>query len=131
MKKMFTLAFTAILLSGSVFAQYGSRDYDKDRDNDNNRNGGWHDNKDGKNDKYGKGAYYFTARERDMEIAGINREYDRRIQAVKNRFFMNRRQKEYQIYTLDDQRRMEIKQVWAKFNDRRNKFGDYRPGRNW
>jgi hypothetical protein len=129
MKKMFTLVLTAILISGAAFAQYGPKDYGNNGNgNGNGRNTGWNDNK---GDKYGKGAYYFSARDRDMEIADINREYDRKMQVVKNRFFMSRRQKEAQLCALDDQRKMEIKQVWAKFNDRKNKYGDYRPGRNW
>lgn len=121
MKKMFTLVLTAVLLTGSVFAQYGpGKDYSKD-----SRNTGWHDN-----DKKG-GFYFYTARERDMDIAKINREYDRKINAVKNKFMMNRFQKQRQISFLEDERRDEIRMVFAKFNDRRNKGDDRGYGKRW
>ncbi len=114
MKKIFTLLFSMALLS-TAFAQYGPKD-DQGRNNrdvyaDNHHRG-----------QGGYGSYYFTARERDMQIAQINREYNYRIRSVKNHFFMGWYQKKRQINYLENKRNSEINAVYAKFNDRRNRF---------
>lgn len=122
MKKIFTLLFATIML-GTAFAQYGQKDQ-RDRSNNNDvyaANNNWG------NDHYGKGygTYVFTAREKNMQVAQINREYDYRIQSVKNKPFMAWFQKKRQINDLELQRDAEIRQVMAKFNSPKNKFGDY------
>ncbi len=117
MKKTFTLLVAVLLTSAAAFAQYGQGDRDRDygyNGHSNNRGGG----------KF----YFFTAKERDMQIAQINREYAGKIQAVKNKFFMMRNVKEKQIRALKQQRDSEISAVWLKYNDKRNK-GDGRNGR--
>jgi hypothetical protein len=80
MKTIFTLLFTMAMFS-TTFAQYGQRGQ-RDRDNDvyaSNDNRGYdHHDK-------GYGGYVFTPRERDMQIAQINRDYDYRMQCVKNK----------------------------------------------
>jgi hypothetical protein len=131
MKKIFTLLFTTAML-GTAFAQYGQKDQrDRTKENDvyvSNDNRGYdkHDNdfdRDGKG--YGRGAYIFTAREKDMQIARINREYAYKIQSVKNKVFMSWFQKKRMINNLEAQRENEIRQVMFKFNSPKNKFGDH------
>ena len=122
MKKIFTLLFTTTMLS-TAFAQYGQKDQrDRGRDNDvyasnNNRD----------KDHYGKGygTYVFTAREKNMQIDQIAREYNYRIQSVKNKPFMAWFQKKRQIANLEAQRDAEICQVNDKFNSPKNQLGDY------
>ena len=123
MKKIFTLLFATAMLS-SAFAQYGSRD---DRDYKNGRDVVINDGQRGfdKDDNRFGGKYYFTAREKDMQIARINREYDYKIQSVKSKFLMSWMQKKRQIEFLKDQREKEIFLVIAKFKDRRNQCNDY------
>jgi len=122
MKKIFTLLIAATIFS-TAFAQYGQkgqRDSNKDNDdyayNDNHR----YD----KHDKGNNGWYIFTPRERDMEIAQINRSYDYKIRSVKSQFFTSWFHKQRQIRFLEEQRDKEIHAVKYKFSDRRNKFGD-------
>ena len=122
MKKIFTLLFSTALLSTAAFAQYGQRDkhddvivvygnhYDKDFGRDDR--------------KFGRGAYIFTAKERDIAINQINREYSYKIQSIQNRFGMSRFQKRRMINNLEAERNEEIAMVWAKFNHKKNKFGD-------
>ena len=43
-----------------------------------------------------------------MEIARINREYDSKIDRVRNNFFMFRFEKQRQIHWLQEQRQQEI-----------------------
>ena len=92
MKKIFTL-LVSVTLFASAFAQYktgGDKDYGKGRDavysdrykKDNDRGGNY---------------YSFSARERDMQIAQINRDYDYKIREVKSRWFMPRFKKEEMI----------------------------------
>ncbi len=146
MKKIFTLLFSSALLTTAAFAQYGQRDkhadviivnsnngYDKNHDRDGrdyDRDGRNYD-RDGKG--YSRGAFIFTARERDMQLNQINREYSYKIQSVKNRYGMSWYQKKRIIYNLDEQRDQEIAMVWAKFNHKKNKFGDNgrRNGDRW
>lgn len=123
MKKIFTLLFSMALLS-TALAQYGS----KDNQDWNNREV-WADNHHRGNGDYG---YYFSARERDMQIAQINREYNYRIREVKNHFFMGWFQKKRQVNYLQNKRNSEINAVYAKFNDRRNRFNhDRRYNNRW
>ena len=131
MKKTITLIAVAALISSASFAQYNNPRNNGDRNRDvvvydNNGKGG------------DRGTYYFTARERDMEIAAINREYYRKIEAVKSKLFMGRSKKERVIYSLEAERNAEVRNVIAKFNDRRNKFdrrdkryGDHDRRNNW
>jgi len=123
MKKIFTLVFATAMLS-TAFAQYGQK---SQHNQDNDRNDyAYIDHMDyGKPGKGHFGPYVFTPRDRDMQIAQINREYDFKVNRVKQQVFVSWFQKKRQISALEDQRSFEIKAVWAKFTDRRNKFGDH------
>lgn len=132
MKKIFTLLFSTALLS-TAFAQYGQKDQkDNGRDvyasnagRDNDR----HDNDFGKGGRgYERGTYVFTLREKNMQIEQIYREYNYKIQSVKNKPFMAWFQKKRMIDNLEAQRAAEICQVNDKFNSSRNLFVSY--GRN-
>ena len=129
MKKIFTLVL-AVAFVASANAQYGNdrqEDYgtkrnkdvvfDDDRyKNDNNRYDDHHSN----------GKW-----EMEREIAQINREYDQRIQSVKFNFFMNPFRKERMIYRLEDQRRDEIKMVYARSNNRHDQYYERRKRWQW
>lgn len=132
MKKIITL-MAAVLLVASSFAQYHSDnenrydDNDKDRDvvyDDNNRFNKDHNNR--RNDRY-----TFGNRERDIQIAQINREYDRKIERVKHKMFMSRSKKESIICSLEDNRRYEIKKVYARNHRRNDRFYDRDSRRHW
>jgi len=128
MKKIFTLLVSTVMLS-TAFAQYGQRDQHRKTDvyvvTDNK---GFD-----KHDKNGWGGYYFTPKERDMQIAQINKEYSFKIQAVKNKPFMSFFQKKRMIKNLEEQRDGEIRAVIFKFNDKRNQYGDLykKDNRRW
>jgi hypothetical protein len=139
MKKIFTLLFSTALFTTAAFAQYGHRDrhddvyvnqqtdimvtygnrYDKDFGRDGKR--------------FGRGAYVFTARERDIAIYQINREFSYRIQGVRNKFGMSWFHKKRIINNLEMERDAEIAEVWRMFNSKKNKFGDNgrRYGNRW
>jgi len=123
MKKIFTLLVVTTAMLGSAFAQYNGKDEKS-----------WNDvaansRFDKDNDKFNGGKYYFTPKERDMQIAQVKREYDHKIQAVRSKFLMSTFQKKRQIEFLKDQREKEIARVIYKFNDRKNQYGDKR--KNW
>ena len=131
MKKIITL-MAAVLLVASSFAQYHSDnekryDDDEDRDvvyNDNSRFNKDHNNR--RNDRY-----TFGNRERNMQIAQINRKYDRKIERVKHKMFMSRSKKESIICSLEDNRRYEIKKVYARNHRRNDRFDDRDSRRHW
>ena len=123
MKKIFTLA-VAVTIFTSTFAQYkdgGRRDdnYNKGKD------ASWNDNGYKKDNDRFNDSYSFSMRERDMQIAQINRDYDYKIREVKSRWFMPRFKKEEMIRVLNYQRQDEINRVYAKFSDRRNHYDDH------
>lgn len=120
MKKMFTL-FMATAILQTAFAQYEQKNQ-REQKKENDR---YVLNDDRDYTKYDKGyhvGYFFTARERDMQINQINRTYDYKIRVVKNNYFINWHQKKQIIKKLDAQRDNEIREVIYKFNDRRNQF---------
>lgn len=126
MKKIFTLLVT-VTIATSVFAQYNKPN------NQNDFTPGkkeviYNDHRFGNDDRHGNHFYSFSAKERDMQIFRINREYDKKIQNVKSRLFVTRFKKEQMIRALNNQREDEIKMLYRKFNDRNNRFND-RDGR--
>ena len=127
MKKTITLLAIAALITTASFAQnnhqrdnnYDQRDnnYGNNRDreiaanNSRERNGNY---------GYEKGSSNFTTREKNIQIASINSDYDRRIESVRNKFFMPRPKKERLIYSLEMQRDAEIRSVLSKYNNSGN-----------
>jgi len=124
MKKIFTLLATVTMFASASFAQYKTGD--KDFGNK-GKDYGYSDGYKKDNDRHDN-YYSFSARERDMQIAQINREYDWKIQNVKSKYFMPRFKKEQQIRMLNEQRGYEIKKVYMKFSDRNNHYDDHDHG---
>ena len=125
MKKIFTLLFTTALL-GTAFAQKDGGDWG-------NHNDGYASNSNRGYNKYGHGNndfYYFTPRERDREIGRINHYYDNKLRSVKREFFMNWYQRNRIINNLEAKRSNESREVYIKFKDRRNRFGNWQRDRN-
>ena len=148
MKKIFTFIVSTTLFT-SAFAQYNNSNqhdhsYDKSKDvavtdsrnqndhgynkgNDAGTNANW--NK--KDDNSYNDNYAFSNRDRDMQIMKINREYNYKIQDVKNNVFMNRFKKQRVISMLEAQRNDEIQKVYAKFNNRHDRHDDKRSNDRW
>ncbi len=103
MKNIFTLLFTTAMLN-SAFAQYYQRNQRDQKGYDNSSdiimNEGSH-GYDKHDDKF-KGGFYFTEREKDMQIAQVNCEYDYKISSVRNQLFMGRYQKIRQVRVLKE-----------------------------
>jgi hypothetical protein len=136
MKKIFTLLF-AVGLFTLAQAQPGTRDNRQTdrRDNQpiNQRDDNRYDNDKSfvainisfdRDDRFGN-SRISNVRKRDMQIARINREYDYRIQRVRNSFFMSRWEKQRQVRFLQDQRQQEIRMVYAKFSKRNHRDDRY------
>ena len=120
MKKIFTLLFAVGIVSIAT-AQPG-------RDNRNGRQPDVvkvivADNDRHDNDRYDRDGYdnnnFGNERRMKMKIAEINREYDYKIQKVRNNFFHNRWEKQRMISQLENQRQREIRMVYAKFKNNR------------
>jgi len=142
MKKIFTLAF-ALGTFALVQAQPGTRDNRDNRqpvppvtqrDNGNGYDNGYENQRDVVvyNNPYDNNnrsdSRFSMERKKKMEILRINREYDMKIQRVRNSFLMFRFEKERQIRMLEQQRQWEIRQVNMRFksNDRRYDRNDDR-----
>jgi hypothetical protein len=123
MKKIFTL-LVGVTIVASSFAQYrsnGGKDDGYKKGNDAVYNDRGYKKDDNRYNNY----YSFSVKERDMQIAKINREYDWKVQDVRKKFYMPRFKKEQMIRQLDDQRRNEIRMLYARFSDRNNRYNDH------
>ena len=146
MKKIFTLLF-AVGMFAAAQAQPGTTDNRQPDRRDNPPTKQQNDDKfdDDKSfvslnvsfdrdDRFGNNRFS-NERKRDMEIAKINREYDYRIQRVKNNYFMSRWEKQRKIRFLQEQRQQEIRMVYAKFSKRNQHDNRYdrndRPNRRY
>ena len=58
-----------------------------------------------------------------MQIAQINREFDYKIQRLRNNFYMSRWEKQREFRFLEDQRQREIRRVYVKFKYK-NRYND-------
>ena len=113
MKKIFTL-LVALGMITLAQAQYGSgknsrdrrndqtsveKDYDRGYDNDGRHNG-------------------FMSPKKQLEFAidRVNREYDWKIDKVRDNFFKSRYQKKREIRFLNEQRKREIRRTYAAFS---------------
>ena len=131
MKRIFTL-FIALGLLTAVQAQNGRGDNrdGRQRDQQTERQFDQRDFDNGySNDQYNKDVRYVKSNpgmERKMakQVAGINREYDFRIQRVKNNFFLSRWEKQRQVRFLQEQRQREIRMVYARFHKNNNRHDD-------
>ena len=119
MKKVITM-FAAIILVASASAQFRNGDHGRGND----RDAVYNDDRYEKNDRRDN-RYSFSARERDMQIAHINREYNQRIHAVRNKWLTGHGKKQRMIRALEDERRYEIRKVYAKFNHPANRYNNH------
>jgi hypothetical protein len=133
MKTIFTL-IAALTITATSFAQYnggGQRDPNYNKGNDVYKGSEVYNDRGGKkDDRRFDRSYSFSKREMDMQIARINRDYDWKIQDIRTRGFGSRRRKEEMIRDLNYQRNAEIRTVYARFNDRNNRFDDHDHGRH-
>jgi hypothetical protein len=128
MKKIITL-FASVILVASAFAQYNDNNQGYGRKSD--RDIVYNDGKFDKRDRQREGRYSFTKRERDYEISRINQEYNNKIKAVTHRWFTSNARKQRVIWSLEEQRKDEIKRVYLKFNSPANRFDHHDRRRNW
>jgi hypothetical protein len=134
MKKIITL-LVSVTMVASAFAQFGGKDQ---RGNSYGKDVVYGDGR-YKDNSFSKNAYFFSPKDRDMQISQINWNYDRQVQSVKNRFFMPRFKKDQMICQLEAQRKSEINMVMMKFNSHDNGYNGYSFGskdghdqrRNW
>ena len=130
MKKIITL-FASVLLVASAFAQPNGKAYGHNKDRDVVYNDDRYDRNDRHRDDRGNDRYSFTRRERDMQVEQINRTYDERINAVRNKWFTSNGKKQRIIRDLENERRYEIKKVYARYNHASNRYEDNDRRRNW
>jgi len=124
MKKLLTIlfafGFTAAIAqpnkSGNYERQPQRETRNDDRANDNNR----YDDHSNDNRKYDN-SYVFTSREKDAQIARINWDFDSRVRAIESDRFLRNRQKRKEIEKVESDRSQTIRDVIAKFNDKRNR----------
>jgi hypothetical protein len=130
MKKTFTILAAVMCIATAASAQYrgdrsGGNGYDNTVGmNTNDRGNGYGDR--GRN-------YYFSEREKDMQIARINHEYHERMQAVRFNFFMSRFKKQRIMEGLQFKRDREIHNVMENFYGRGRYHRDHddHDRRNW
>ena len=108
MKKIFTLLLTVGSLTAAVAQSHGGSYGRTDSRID---------------DRRYDPSYSFNARERDEQIAQINRLFEAQIRDVKFDRHLSQNKKRKQIKKLELQRSQQITAVNARFADRRNRYG--------
>jgi hypothetical protein len=119
MKKLFALVF-AIGAVTSVFAQ---RSYDR-RDESRDVILGQQNHSVYNNNRGNDG--YFSTRERDDQIERINRNYNWRIQSVRNDRHLRNAEKKREIRFLENERDSKIREVVERYNYYNNNNRNYR-----
>jgi hypothetical protein len=122
MKRIFTLLF-ALGTIAAVQAQPGNRDR-RDFDDGNDKVKVIIKDNDDFDRGFRNDDRISPDRKIAFEVAKINREYDYKIQMVRNNFFMSRFAKARKIDQLQEQRRWEIKMVYKKYSKYRRGFGN-------
>ena len=134
MKRIFTL-FIALGLITAVQAQNGRGDNrgnrdDRQRDQQTERQFDQRDFDYGySNDQYDRDVRYVKTnpgmqRKIAKQVYAINREYDFKIDRVKNNFFLSRWEKQRQVRFLQEQRQREIRMLYARFHKNKNRYDD-------
>ena len=135
MKKVFTiiLAFAAIT---SASAQWQSKNDDRNRRDDDyvyNKNHKYEKN-DGRGifkDKRNEENSSYSVRERDAEINRINREYAARINRIENASYLKKGERNKQIRRLEQERKEEIRIVYSRYENRRDRNNDRQYGKDY
>lgn len=120
MKRIFTLLF-ALGTIAAVQAQPGNRDH-RDFDDGNDKVKVIINDDDDFDRGFRNDDRISPHRRLAFEVAKINREYDYRIQMVRNNYFMSRFAKARRIEQLQEQRRWEIRMVYKKFGKHRRGY---------
>jgi len=124
MKKMFTLLAVGMLLTASLFAQWGNgrgNSQDNDRGYGNNRghqNNGYSNN----NDQYR--IFNFRtedellrdmnlSRQQERKVSRINQQFQQSLYRIQNDRYSSAQQKRWQIERLEQQRRSDVRNVLA------------------
>lgn len=109
MKKLFVLVLATGAMT-SVFAQRGYDRKDESRDVILGQQ-----NRSVYNDNRGYDGY-FSSRERDDQIERINRNYNWRIQSVRNDRYLRHAEKKREIRFLENERDTKIREVVERYN---------------
>jgi hypothetical protein len=113
MKKIFTLLFS-ISAFASSFAQTGS-DQTKKKSNQYITNAEYK-----KIDSHRDNIYTFSAKERDMQMAKINKDYNFKIAAIKSNKRISRHNKKVLIQKVQLEKSQQMQDVNSKFNSKFN-----------
>ncbi|MDQ2719198.1 MAG: hypothetical protein M3Z26_05490 [Bacteroidota bacterium] len=123
MKKIITLLLFVGACATS-FAQYGHDNDNHDHDQYSN-SGGWHDNR-------GDGDHgYYSERDRDFQIAKINRDFNFQVQSIENDPFMRHHAKKVAIRNAEYQRDRQTQMVNARFSGHFHSDHDRHDGDRW
>jgi hypothetical protein len=112
MKKIFTLLVSVVAFATS-FAQTGSHQMDKKEQYVTN-------SEYKKIDSRRDNIYTFSAKENDMQIAKINRDYNFKIAAIKSNKSINKRDKKVLIQKAQSAKTQQVVEVNAKYTSKFN-----------
>ena len=119
MKKIFTLLFSTSALATS-FAQTGSHQTKK-KSNQYITNAEYK-----KIDSHRDNIYTFSAKERDMQMAKINKDYNFKIAAIKSNKRISRHNKKVLIQKAQLEKSQQMQDVNSKFNSKFNTAYNHR-----
>ena len=126
MKKIFTLLVGLGAVTG-VFAQRSNPYADRSSSHDVVVNNGDRNYNDGRSHY---DTYNYSNADRDLAIQRINRDFDARVRDIQYNRWMRPREKDYQIRSLEGQRRQQIEAVKDRFQNNRNGHDNDNHGRS-
>ncbi len=113
MKNIFTLLFSIGAFTTS-FAQTGSHQMDK-------KNNQYVTNSEYKKiDSHRDNIYTFSVKEKEMQIAKINKDYNLKVSSIKSNKHISRHDKKMLIQKTQSEKAQEIGEVNSKFNSKFN-----------
>jgi hypothetical protein len=112
MKKLFTLLAATFCVT-AIFAQYDNHGYDQRRNDETYQSQDFRNGRDFNDNRFdGR-----DNRKIQRQVERINREFDRKIDRVRYSW-MRQYDKQRTILELEQQRRQEIREVYARFHGR-------------
>ena len=113
MKEIFTLLFSAGAFTAS-FAQSNSHQIDK-------KNTQYTTNSEYKKiESHRDNIYTFSAKERDTQIAKINKDYNLKVASIKSSKHINKHDKKVLIQKAQSEKAQQIQEANSKFNSKFN-----------
>lgn len=78
-----------------------------------------------RDDRYNRNYNTNFSRQRNIEIARINQEFNNKVRSIENNFWLSRRQKNRRIQQAQFEKEQQLQRVYNQYNGYNNQAGRY------